>query len=108
MQNCAFVEFADPTGYAAAVAANPHTVGTEQISVEERRPRPNAYGGSNVAFNNNATPSTRGGGNAGRGGARGNFQGPRSGSQSNFPKDAGRGTFQPRGGKPGRGQTQTA
>ena len=96
------MEFADPTGYAAAVAANPHAIGTEQIYVEERRPRPNAYGGSNAAYTN------RGTGNAGRGGGRGNFQGQRTGSQTNFPKDAGRGTYQPRGGKSGRGQTQTA
>lgn len=114
-RNCAFVEFADPSGYAAAVAGNPHTVGTETISVEERRPRPTAYGGAggNFAAGNNYpsnTPNnTRGNGNAGRGGgARGGFQGPRSGSQTNFPKDAGRGGFQPRGGKSGRGQTQTA
>ncbi|RMZ79992.1 hypothetical protein DV738_g2970, partial [Chaetothyriales sp. CBS 135597] len=43
-RNCAFVEFATPEGYAAAVAGNPHTVNTETISVEERRPRPGAYG----------------------------------------------------------------
>ncbi|KPI35417.1 uncharacterized protein AB675_11726 [Cyphellophora attinorum] len=47
MRNCAFVEFATPAGYAAAVAANPHAVGTETITVEERRPHPNAYGGAN-------------------------------------------------------------
>lgn len=95
MQNCAFVEFVDAAGYAAAVAANPHTVGTETIYVEERRPRPNAYGGSNANYN-------RGGGTANR--ARGGAQGTgRSGSQTNFPKDAGRGGFQPRGGKPGTG-----
>ncbi|OAP63269.1 hypothetical protein AYL99_02496 [Fonsecaea erecta] len=92
-RNCAFVEFADPAGYAAAVAANPHAVGTEQIYVEERRPRPNAYGGSNANFN-------RGGGTATR--ARGGMQGGRSGSQTNFPKDAGRGSGFQRG-KPGTG-----
>jgi hypothetical protein len=95
------VEFADAAGYNAAVAANPHTIGTEQITVEERRPRPNAFGGSNASF-------TRGGANAGRG--RGGMQG-RGGNQG-FPKDAGRGTFQQRGGKSGnvtpkgRGQAQ--
>ncbi|KIY03550.1 uncharacterized protein Z520_00241 [Fonsecaea multimorphosa CBS 102226] len=93
-RNCAFVEFADAAGYAAAVAANPHTVGTEQIYVEERRPRPNAYGGSNANFN-------RGGGTANRG--RGGMQSGRSGSQTNFPKDAGRGGGFQRGGKPGTG-----
>ncbi|EXJ88224.1 hypothetical protein A1O1_05154 [Capronia coronata CBS 617.96] len=101
-KNCAFVEFADPAGYAAAVAANPHTVGTEQIYVEERRPRPNAYGGSNARA---ATTSTRG---------RGGGQTGRSGSQTNFPKDAGRGGAFPRAAKSGtvtpkgRGQTQAA
>nr|KAK5448492.1 hypothetical protein LTR18_001580 [Exophiala xenobiotica] len=106
-RNCAFVEFADPAGYSAAVAANPHHIGSEQIYVEERRPRPNAYGGSNASY---TTP--RGGGQAGRG--RGGMQGGRSGSQTNFPKDAGRGSFQQRGGKSGtvtpkgRGQPQAA
>ncbi|OCT49218.1 NTF2 and RRM domain protein [Cladophialophora carrionii] len=97
-RSCAFVEFSDPAGYAAAVAANPHTVGTETIYVEERRPRPNAYGGSNANY-------TRGGGPASRGG-RGAIQGgSRSGSQTNFPKDAGRGgnVQHQRGGKPGTG-----
>ncbi|KIW97581.1 uncharacterized protein Z519_01165 [Cladophialophora bantiana CBS 173.52] len=106
-RNCAFVEFADPAGYAAAVAANPHTIGTEQIYVEERRPRPNAYGGSNANFNRGGGPPNRG---------RGGMQGGRSGSQTNFPKDAGRGGGFQRGGKPGtgtvtpkgRGQGQTA
>jgi hypothetical protein len=97
------VEFADAAGYNAAVAANPHTIGTEQITVEERRPRPNAFGGSNASF-------TRGGANAGRG--RG-MQGRGGGQQGGgFPKDAGRGNFQQRGGKSGnvtpkgRGQAQ--
>lgn len=97
------MEFADAAGYNAAVAANPHTIGTEQIIVEERRPRPNAFGGSNTSF-------ARGGANPGRG--RG-IQG-RGGSQQGggFPKDAGRGSFQQRGGKSGnvtpkgRGQAQ--
>ncbi|OAL36188.1 hypothetical protein AYO20_04602 [Fonsecaea nubica] len=106
-RNCAFVEFVDAAGYAAAVAANPHTVGTEQIHVEERRPRPNAYGGSNTNFNRTGGTTNRG---------RGGMQGGRSGSQTNFPKDAGRGSGYQRGGKPGtgtvtpkgRGQGQTA
>ncbi|EXJ87027.1 hypothetical protein A1O3_03984 [Capronia epimyces CBS 606.96] len=108
-KNCAFVEFTEPAGYAAAVAANPHTVGTEQIYVEERRPRPTAYGGRDANY-------SRGGNNAGRGrGGAQVAQGGRSGSQTNFPKDAGRGSgFQQRGGKSGtvtpkgRGQTQAA
>ena len=89
-QNCAFVEFATPEGYAAAVAANPHTVGTETISVEERRPRPGAYGGNQGSFG-------RGNGMVGRGG-RGNSQ------SGGFPKDVGRGGFQQqRGSKSGSG-----
>lgn len=107
MQNCAFVEFATPAGYNAAVAANPHQIGSEQIYVEERRPRPNAFGGSNSGF-------SRGGANVGRG--RGGSAPPgRTGSQSgSFPKEAGRGTFQQRGGKAGsvtpkgRGQPQAS
>lgn len=87
-KNCAFVEFAEPAGYAAAVAANPHQIGTELIYVEERRPRPNAYGGN----------SNYG---AGRGGAgRGRGDHGRSGSQGGrggFQRDAGRGGFAPRG-----------
>ena len=108
-QNCAFVEFATPEGYAAAVAANPHTVGTETISVEERRPRPGAYGAGNQA------QFARGNGMVVRGG-RGAMQ-QRSGSQSGgFPKDLGRGGGfqQQRGPKSGnvtpkgRGQPQAA
>ncbi|KAI9874216.1 MAG: hypothetical protein M1823_007737, partial [Watsoniomyces obsoletus] len=105
-RNCAFVEFATPEGYAAAVAANPHTVNTESISVEERRPRPGAYGGGQGSF-------ARGNGAPGRGG-RGNMQ-QRTGSQGSLPKDAGRGFQQPqRGSKSGnvtprgRGQAQAA
>ncbi|RVX74676.1 hypothetical protein B0A52_01803 [Exophiala mesophila] len=97
-RNCAFAEFSNPAGYAAASAANPHKIGTELVYVEERRPRPDAYGGANTAF-------ARGGGrNTPRGGGRG----------GNFAKDGGRGNFQARGGKPGnvtpkgRGQASTA
>lgn len=90
-KNCAFVEFADPAGYNAAVAANPHSIGGEQIYVEERRPRPTAYGG----------------GFGGRGGMRG------SQGRGNYPKDGGRGGFVPRGRggsmtPRGRGQPQAA
>ncbi|KAL4894622.1 hypothetical protein BDV59DRAFT_13771 [Aspergillus ambiguus] len=81
-KNCAFVEFADPAGYNAAVAANPHQIGSEQINVEERRARANAYGG-NANY-------------GGRGGARG--RGDRAGSQGRggFQRE-GRGGFAPRG-----------
>ncbi|CDM35659.1 hypothetical protein DTO013E5_6461 [Penicillium roqueforti] len=83
-KNCAFVEFNEPAGYTAAVAANPHQIGSEQILVEERRPRGNAYG-------SNAFPAGRGGG-AGRG------RGDRAGSQGRggFQRE-GRGGFTPRG-----------
>lgn len=81
IQNCAFIEFAEPAGYAAAVAANPHQIGTEQIYVEERRTRTNAYGG-NANFG-----AGRGGAGRGRAGqGRGGFQ-----------RDGGRGGFAPRG-----------
>ena len=85
-QNCAFVEFADAAGYNAAVAANPHNVGTEQIYVEERRPRPNAFGGSSASFSRGGTPPGRG-----RGGmqGRGNYQ-SRGGKSGNVtPKGRG-------------------
>lgn len=95
-QNCAFVEFKTQAGYNAAVAANPHTVNGENIVVEQRRPKANAYGGANY--------------NAARGGAgartgRGGYEPSRSGSQS------GRGGFtgQPRArgtGPRGRGTSQ--
>ncbi|MCJ1462189.1 hypothetical protein MMC07_000789 [Pseudocyphellaria aurata] len=100
-KNCAFVEFADATGYNNAVAANPHTIGGEQIFVEERRPRPNAYGG----------------GYSGRGPVRGGRGGtdarPGSQGRGNYPKDGGRGGFTPRGRggsmtPRGRGQPQAA
>ncbi|KAJ6000076.1 hypothetical protein N7481_000485 [Penicillium waksmanii] len=80
-KNCAFVEFAEPSGYAAAVAANPHQVGSEQILLEERRPRGNAYG-SNGA---NRGPAGRGRGDRTGNQGRGGFQ------------REGRGGFAPRG-----------
>lgn len=83
------MEFAEPPAYNACVAANPHDIGGEQVFVEERRPRANAFGGN---FNN-------------RGGARGGRPGPndRPGSQSRggFGKDGGRGGYPPRGGRGG-------
>ncbi|KAL8778928.1 MAG: hypothetical protein Q9194_001723 [Teloschistes cf. exilis] len=100
-KNCAFVEFETNEGYNAAVAANPHSIGGEQIYVEERRPRPAAYGGFNA----------RGGIRGGRGGGDGR---PGSQGRGNFPKDGGRGGFVPRGGRGGmtprggRGQAMPA
>lgn len=86
VQNCAFVEFADVAGYNAAVAANPHQIGGEQIYVEERRPRSNAYGGG---YNGG-----RGGMRGGRGGAEGR---PTNQGRGGFQKDGGRGGYGPRG-----------
>ena len=102
VQNCAFVEFKTTAGYKAAVAANPHVVNGENIVVEQRRPKANAYGGAN--YN-----ATRGG--AGRGG-RGGFEPTRGGSQSGgrggFPgQSRGRGGGGPRGGR-GASQVGTA
>ncbi|WEW58813.1 hypothetical protein PRK78_004281 [Emydomyces testavorans] len=98
-RSCAFVEFVDAGGYKAAVAANPHQIGTERITVEERRPRPNAYGG-NASYG------------PGRGGA-GRGRGDRTASQGRgFQKDSGR--FTPRGARggtitpKGRPQSQAA
>ncbi|KAJ5099289.1 hypothetical protein N7532_006290 [Penicillium argentinense] len=93
-KNCAFVEYAEPAGYATAVAANPHQVGSEQLTVEERRPRGNAYSG-----------------NVGRGGA-GRGRGDRaSQGRGGFQRD-GRGGFAPRGRggnvAKSRGQAQAA
>ncbi|KAI4273868.1 MAG: hypothetical protein LQ337_004335 [Flavoplaca oasis] len=100
-KNCAFVEFETAEGYNAAVAANPYSIGGEQVYVEERRPRPAGYGGFNP----------RGGMRGGRGGADGR---PNSQGRGNFPKDGGRGGFVPRGRggnitpRGGRGQAQPA
>ncbi|BCR90886.1 NTF2 and RRM domain protein [Aspergillus chevalieri] len=96
-RNCAFVDFAEPAGYAAAVAANPHQIGSEQINVEERRAR--NYG--------NANYGPRGGAGRGRGDragsqGRGGFQ--RDGRGGFVPR--GRGNFGPKG--QGRNQAQTA
>ncbi|KAL8943589.1 MAG: hypothetical protein Q9216_000954 [Gyalolechia sp. 2 TL-2023] len=101
LQNCAFVEFETLEGYNAAVSANPHSIGGEQIYVEERRPRNAPYGGFNP----------RGGLRGGRGGGEGR---PGSQGRGNFPKDGGRGGFVPRGRggsmtpRGGRGQPQAA
>ncbi|KAL4870188.1 hypothetical protein BDV12DRAFT_62914 [Aspergillus spectabilis] len=99
-KNCAFVEFSDRAGYNAAVAANPHQIGTEQVKLEERRTRGNVYSG-----NANYGP--------GRGGA-GRGRGDRVGSQGRggFQRD-GRGGFAPRGrggnaNAKGRNQVQAA
>ncbi|KAK3060346.1 hypothetical protein LTS18_008749, partial [Coniosporium uncinatum] len=75
-KNCAFVEFASMADFNAAVQANPHKVGSDEVVVEERLerrdggPRPPQF--------------QRGGMRGGRGGS-----------------DRGRGNFSPRGGRGG-------
>lgn len=88
------MEFSSAAGYQAAVAANPHQVGGEQIYVEERRPRSGAYGGPGYNAN-------RGGPGRGRGGppdGRLNHQG-----RGGFLKDGGggRGGYGPSRGRGG-------
>ncbi|CAK7208291.1 hypothetical protein SBRCBS47491_000042 [Sporothrix bragantina] len=81
-KNCAFIEFASPAGYQAAVAANPHTVNGENIVVEPRRPKAGAYGGSNYNPNRgNVAGRGRGGfdGRNGNQGGRGGFSGQNRG-----------------------------
>lgn len=93
-QNCAFAEFATQAGYDAAVENNPHVVNGESVVVEQRRPKANAFGGTNY---NASRPS----GFPGRGG-RGGLDGGRIGSQGN-----GRGGYSPgqsRGGRGGAGR----
>ncbi|KAI9692194.1 MAG: hypothetical protein M1822_006424 [Bathelium mastoideum] len=69
-KNCAFVDFATPAGYQAAVAANPHMIGNDRIIVEERRLRPGSY-----PYVPRGRGDMRGrGGNGPRDGGRGGFQ----------------------------------
>ncbi|KAK9782004.1 hypothetical protein AB5N19_05054 [Seiridium cardinale] len=77
-KSCAFVEFATPAGYQAAVAANPHVVNGENITVEPRRPKSQGFGGGNFG---------PGRGNLANRGGRGGFDGGRAGGQG------GRGSF---------------
>ncbi|KAI9687971.1 MAG: hypothetical protein M1820_010369 [Bogoriella megaspora] len=84
-KNCAFVDFATPAGYQAAVAANPHTVGNNRIFVEERRLRPGSYP---------YVPRGRGDMRGGRGGT-GPRDGGRGGGYQQKP------AFPPRGGRGG-------
>jgi hypothetical protein len=79
-QNCAFVEFKTQAGYNAAVGANPHTVNGENIVVEQRRPKANAYGGSNY--------SNPRGGSQNRGG-RGGFEGGQRQAGQGGPRTGG-------------------
>ncbi|ROV98172.1 hypothetical protein VSDG_04504 [Cytospora chrysosperma] len=93
-KNCAFVEYASPAGYQAAIGASPIVVNGENIVIEPRRPKAGAYGGANY---NQARGSISG---------RGRFDGQRSGSQG-----GGRGGYAPRGrggASRGRGGPQAA
>ncbi|KAK5241990.1 hypothetical protein LTR16_008856, partial [Cryomyces antarcticus] len=96
-KNCAFVDFKTPAGYQAAIAHNPHTIGTDRIYVEERRLKPNSY-----------PYVQRGGMRGGRGGPGGQGQGrgsfPRGGGY-NGPRGSGRGGS---GAPRGRGGPQAA
>lgn len=69
----------EPAAYFAAVAANPLSIGGEQIFIEERRPRAGAFGGN---------PGGRGGMRGGRGNTENR---PGSQGRGGFPKDGGRG-----------------
>ncbi|OAA53117.1 ntf2 and rrm domain containing protein [Niveomyces insectorum RCEF 264] len=100
-KNCAFIEFAAPSGYQAAVAANPHTINDENILVEARRPKAGAYGGSNY----NPTRGNL----SGRG--RSNYEGRNSsqgGSRGGFSGGQGRGRGGSGGATRGRGTSQAA
>lgn len=89
-QKAAFVEYKTVAGFNAAVAANPHRVGSEDVWVEERR-----VTGGGFARGGGARGGR--GGFEGRGGAgRGGF-GPRGGR-------GGSGNVTPRGGRGGQGQ----
>ncbi|OCK77167.1 hypothetical protein K432DRAFT_304846 [Lepidopterella palustris CBS 459.81] len=95
-KNCAFVDFVTPAGFQAALNANPHKVGTEDLYVEERRLRPTGF--SNFP---------RGGMRGGRGGpertggqGRGGFNKPDSG-RGGFSQRGRGGNVTPRGGRGG-------
>lgn len=95
-QNCAFVEFKTKAGYNAALGASPHTINGENISIEPRRPKANAYGGSNYSNpRGGAAPRGRGGFESGRTGS------PGTGRGGSFGQSRGRG-----GAPRGRGAAQ--
>ncbi|EGC46124.1 NTF2 and RRM domain-containing protein [Histoplasma capsulatum var. duboisii H88] len=99
-QGTAYVEFADVAAYKTALSSNPHQIGTEEVTVERRRP--GGFGG------NSNYGSSRGGSGRGRGDGRSGSQGGRGG----FHNDSGRYTPRGRGGnitpKGGRTQPQAA
>lgn len=99
-KNCAFVEFKTQAGYAAAIAKSPITVNGESIHIEQRRPKANAYGGSNY----NTSRTGTGGGRGGRAGYEPTRTGSQGGGRGGFTGGQGRG----RGGASrGRGAAQT-
>jgi hypothetical protein len=83
VQNCAFVDFKTLSGFQAAAKNNPHQVNGIELTVEERRLRPQSF-----------NPYPRGGAPRGRGGM--NNQGQRGG----FNPRGGRGGSVGRGGRP--------
>ncbi|PGH31503.1 hypothetical protein GX50_05745 [[Emmonsia] crescens] len=104
-QGTAFVEFADVAAYKTALSSNPHQIGTEEVTVERRRP--GGFGG------NSSYGSGRGGSGRGRGDGRSGSQGGgRGGGGGGFQNDSGRYTPRGRGGnitpKGGRSQPQAA
>ncbi|OKL59339.1 hypothetical protein UA08_05137 [Talaromyces atroroseus] len=105
-RNCAFVDFADQAAYNAAVAANPHQIGSEQVTVEERRVRSGNFGNGFAAGRGGGSGANRGGRSDGRAGSQG-----RGGS--GFQREQGRGGFASRGRggsnvNKGRSQAQAA
>lgn len=80
-------------GFQAAVNANPHRIGTEEIWVEERR-MPNAF---------NARGGARGGRGSfdGRPAARGDYKGTGAPRGNYVPRGRGNGNVTPRGGRGG-------
>ncbi|KAM0136742.1 hypothetical protein ACHAP3_004491 [Botrytis cinerea] len=98
-KNCAFVEYANASGYQAAAQANPHKIGEETIYVEPRRPKASAYGGNGYSGGGRGGMNQRG---------RGGFEQGRPGNQSrgNFGgANRGRGNANgPRGGRGGATQ----
>ncbi|KAF2399384.1 hypothetical protein EJ06DRAFT_538305 [Trichodelitschia bisporula] len=101
-KNSAFVEFSNIAGFNAAVAANPHKFGNDNVYVEERRtpggfaPRGGARGGRGGFEGRGQAPRTFGGGK----------EGPRGGG---FNAPAGRGARGSGvGARGGRGAPQAA
>ncbi|KAH9868572.1 hypothetical protein J1614_007644, partial [Plenodomus biglobosus] len=86
-KNCAFVDFKNPAGFQAVVAANPHSVNGVEIKVEERRANPGQFGGRG-GFPRGGAPRGRGG--VGGGAPRGGFNprgrgGPARGGRGGAP-----------------------